>query len=287
MSPVEASGAGGGAASWIHDGRLRVITLPGAQERQRRIMHWGSLHGIGSEVFHHGTGPHPPRPPSSPANPLTRARYGRDHLQPGELGCLSSHRQLYQRLVAEDQPWCLVLEDDVSPCRPDWPARVGELVERIRCSRLLDRPWVCHLGLSTEVLRRLALRPLRWRKPEGFPAPVTEIGELDPSIGSIWTTHAYLISRKAARRILRWEPEDAYVADDWDQRLRSGILHPLLATSAPLFLPDPLHPSQIGQRTEFPPSAAVLRWSPASLVYRLNRKARTLIYRARLLPVRY
>lgn len=41
-----------------------------------------------------------------------RAAHGRD-LKPGELGCLLSHRQLYQKMIDEDIACAFVLEDDV------------------------------------------------------------------------------------------------------------------------------------------------------------------------------
>lgn len=279
-------------------GRLRVITLPNARQRQESILRWCGLHGIGEEIFHTGCGPLPLEPPSDPSltskpptsNPLTRRRYGRDQLQLAERGCLRSHRTLYRSISSRNCSSALILEDDVEPRLDGWPELVDALIRTIERSALRHLPWVCHLGLSPDIHRRLSLRRVRWRDPIDRGVVVPGLGQLDPALGSIWTTHAYLISNRAATAILEREPPDTYVADDWAIRLERGLIGPMLASMEPIFSPNPRLASQIPSRTSFVPGIAPLPSLGAQaegMAHRLNRKALTVLYRAGLYGVTY
>ena len=281
----------GGVAS----GPVYVLTLPEAADRQEAILRWSESHGLGREIFFHA----PPSTlqgkdqkkrrntaaqPESPATRLTYQRYGRDRLQAAELGCLIGHRRMYERMLGSASPWALILEDDVVPADPHWPSRLRQLMARMEASRLRNLPWVCHLGITPDVQHTLALRPVRWRTPSAGDASTgvgrisaPAVGQLDLRVGQLWTTHAYLISLKAARAILEGETPGTYVADDWAIRLGTGLINPMLATMSPLFVPNCSLPSQIPERTEFSAS-----FSGLSLPHRIYRKLRTLVYRAGL-----
>ena len=96
-------------------------------------------------------------------------------------------------------------------------------------------------------------------------------------LGSLWTTTAYLISRRAAQRLLDWEEDLPWVADDWEQRQRLGTVDPLLAARTPLFQPSPACIGQISRRSGCLP---VRR-------HRLLRKGLTLACRAGWLKALY
>lgn len=293
----------------LEEGRFHLISLPGAVDRQRQVMEWCGRYGLSRQIFRMGMSGGmviqcPDLRSGSRQTADTFRRYGRDRLQPAEYGCQMSHRAIYAAIRDGGTSWALVLEDDVRPVEPDWPGMLESLCARIASSALADQSWVCHLGLSRQVLACLALRPVRWRLPfpsgpeDGGGASLPAIGQLDPSVGRIWTTHAYLISHRAAVSILENEPEMTYVADDWDVRLRRGLIHPMLATLAPFFLPLEGMQSQIPKRTQFRhPSRR--SWMPSrqaadhrgdgggSLFYRTNRKLRTLLYRSGIGSVTY
>ncbi len=66
--------------------------------------------------------------------------FGRD-LSVGEIGCLLSHRSIYKKIVAEQIPLSLVLEDDTH-FQPDFPEVLEELVKtagKWDMIRFLDR----------------------------------------------------------------------------------------------------------------------------------------------------
>lgn len=279
--------------------RLYVLTLPHAVDRQKSLLIWSEQHGLGKEIFFHGDpsagdpSTEPDKQTSTgdppPANPLTQERYGRDRLQPPELGCQIGHRRIYERMLETACAWALILEDDVIPMDPDWPLTLNQLMARIDNSRLKDMAWVCHVGITPAVHRTLALRPVQWRRGpesaalvEGDGSGWAALGQLDPRIGQLWTTHAYLISSGAAKAILEREPAGTYVADDWSLRLKLGLINPMLATMKPLFAPNGSLPTQIPQRTEFSSPSTGL-----ALHYRVQRKLRTLFYQAGLWPAIY
>jgi hypothetical protein len=293
----------------LDEGRLHLISLPGAVDRQRQVLEWCGPYGLSRQIFRRGVDRQtlrqsPGLRSAARGNPTTLERYGRARLQSAEYGCLMSHRAIYAEMRDRRIPWALILEDDVRPFEQDWPGMVHRLGEQISHSALNHQPWVCHLGLSQQVLRRLALRPVHWRtRPpsgsgNGSTTGLPRIGRLDPSIGRIWTTHAYLMSLAAVTSILSSETAMTYVADDWDIRLQRGWIQPMLATLSPLFLPLAGIQSQIPQRTHFQPLAKEghAEGRPGmsdrvvglrSAAYRINRKIRTLVYRAGLGSVTY
>lgn len=292
---VEAASPGG-----ITSIPLFVLTLPEATVRQEAILRWSERHGLGREIFFHAPPTAPqgkeqrkirrtPGLPPSLVTRLTYRRYGRVQLQAAELGCLIGHRQIYEQMLSCASHWALILEDDVVPAHPHWPSCIRHLMARIEASRLRDLPWVCHLGITPAVQHTLALRPVkwasppvdRWRKGVGR-ISVPSVGQLDLRVGQLWTTHAYLISLRAAQAILKSEIAGTYVADDWAIRLGTGLIKPMLATMSPLFIPNRSLPSQISARTEFNPSLSGL-----SLRDRIHRKLRTTLYRAGLRPAIY
>lgn len=157
-----------------------------------------------------------------------RQYFGRD-LTPGEIGCLLSHRRLYEKIVAENIPVAVILEDDVI-FEPDVRAVFAALP-------LSPVPWdvVRFLG-SPKIYKRGCRR-------------------IAPLVGGYWlarlpTTpggaHGYMIRKSAAAVMLRhmernWLPIDTLQGRSWETGLETLVVHP-----APLF-PDQSAVSTIGE----------------------------------------
>ncbi|MCS5692031.1 glycosyltransferase family 25 protein [Cyanobium sp. FGCU-6] len=248
-----------------------VLTLADARERQERLLAWGAAAGLEPGVFVEGVDLR--RASDGFQAPVDgeerrRQRYGRPALTPPEYGCALGHRRLWSLLEERDLGWALVLEDDARPTRADWRPAVAALTTLLEASSLRGRPWVVHLAIDDHRRRTLALQPLTWSSP--VPPECPGLGAVDPRLGCLWTTTAYLISRAAARALLADEASLPCLADDWEQRLQRRTVDPLLATRTALFLPDQTLDSQIEHRTR----------TPSRRIDRPRRKLLTLAYRA-------
>jgi GR25 family glycosyltransferase involved in LPS biosynthesis len=256
-----------------------VLTLADAQHRQNQVLAWAGKAGLVDRgLFVEGvdlraaaadfTGP-------ATATAARMRRYGSEQLTPPEYGCLLGHRRIWERIAASQLDGALVLEDDAAPTADGWLEAVDGLAQQLRLSSLAERRWVVHLALEEHSRRTLALRPVRWRRASLPACP--ELGEVDGRVGSLWTTTAYLISRRAAQQLLDRESDLPWVADDWEQRQRQGTVAPLLAARNPLFQPASACVGQISRRSGCLPV-------PCN---RLRRKGLTLAYRAGWLQARY
>ncbi len=255
-----------------------VLTLADARERQERLLVWGAAAGLDERVFVEGVDLR--RDFDAFQEPVEgeerrRQRYGRSALTPPEYGCALGHRRLWSLLEERDLRWALVLEDDARPTRGDWPAAVSALTTLLELSSLRARPWVVHLAIDDHRRRTLALQPVNWSSP--VPPECPELGAVDPRLGCLWTTTAYLISRAAARSLLADEGALPCLADDWEQRLQRRTVDPLLATRTALFMPDQTLDSQIDHRTP----------TLSRRIDRPRRKLLTLAYRAGWLARHY
>ena len=134
----------------------------------------------------------------------SRSLYGRS-VNAGEVGCALSHRKAYETLLQSEDPYALVLEDDITI---------------IRDLQALDLTQIDGV-LNVSEPRALMLSGDYWyyRKQ-----PVTR---LFSAVGA----YAYLINRAAARKILSIIPPRC-VADDWMFYKRKGVklfaVHPYM-----------------------------------------------------------
>ncbi len=149
-----------------------------------------------------------------------RRYFGRDMTQ-GEVGCLLSHRRIYEIMLRDDVACALVLEDDVT-FEPDF----------------------------AEVLRALMDNPVKWDMVRFLGSPkIYRLGRrlIAPLVGRYWIAripgthggaHGYLLTQNAARILLAhtarsWLPIDTLQGRCWETGLESVVVHP-----APLW-PDP------------------------------------------------
>jgi glycosyl transferase family 25 len=167
--------------------------------------------------------------------------YGRK-LHPGELGCYSSHFDLWRWFVQADYQQLIVLEDDVVV---DWGfiRHIGEIEMTSR---------------GIEYLRLFAKMPAPWRF---IASPYfDQYRHLIRFTGYALGTQAYVLSKTGAERLICHgsnieAPVDVYMDRTWDHGLLNLAVYPF-----PVY--ERHRRSSIGE-ARF--SAPVLRWGQPSL----------------------
>ncbi|MCC3306456.1 glycosyltransferase family 25 protein [Sneathiella sp. HT1-7] len=158
-----------------------------------------------------------------------RRRYFGKDLKAGEIGCLLSHRAIYEKMVAENIPQALVLEDDTFLA--DDFKNVLQDIQKTTIHwdliRFIGHGKVFDIGYRT-------LAPLS----HGY--SITRV-PTSPS-----GAYAYLLTLKAATRLLHfmqrnWVPVDIIHSRAWQTRLETLLIHP-----SPV-KPDLEGPSTIGE----------------------------------------
>lgn len=129
-----------------------------------------------------------------------KQRYSVD-VRPGEIGCTLSHQKCYRKMVTENEPYVLILEDDI--VRPTQDIR--EVLERIERMVATDEPRIILLSgwyWFTKV------QPLsdNYRMADVFDA---------------FLTHSYVINQAAAKVLIEERP--FITADDWRYIRRKGV----------------------------------------------------------------
>ena len=157
-----------------------------------------------------------------------RRRYFGKDLKAGEIGCLLSHRKIYEKMVAENIATAIVLEDDVYLA--DDFRTVLEDIQQTRLDWDLIR-FVGHGKVFDNGFRLLA------RLGHGY--SITRV-PTSPS-----GAYAYLLTLRAAKKLLQfmqknWVPVDIIHSRAWQTRLETLLVHPSPVT------PDLDGPSTIG-----------------------------------------
>ncbi len=192
-----------------------------------------------------------------PAYAKTRRRllFGRD-LSKGEIGCLLSHKAIYQHMVDKNIDKAIVLEDDVS-IEPDFPQVIREIIKS---------------PVKWDVIRFLAYEKVQkiGRDIFALPSKPHVLARIPTTSGG---AYCYMINQKAARELLRHMQKNALPVDAlhsyvWKTGLETFILRPSPVSS------DPDNDSTIGrgrfdkgtqlsgwQKTVYPFTRAWLKFS--------------------------
>lgn len=125
----------------------------------------------------------------------------------GEIGCALSHIRLYERIVHEQLPYALILEDDAYPTPALKPVLAA--IEKTLSS---DIPGVVLLGEGGH----LALPRQRTFLPFSVYA-------MDVATGGI-RTHAYVLTLAAAQRLVKFLLPIVAPADCWARLVRYGVI---------------------------------------------------------------
>ena len=197
-----------------------IVTLPEAKERQEHMKRQMDDLGLDFEWFEavDGRGFDVPALPEYDAR-RRRRNYGRD-LKGGEIGCLLSHKKLYQKIVEEQIPLTLVLEDDAI-LHEDFAQAVGDVQQ---CETPFDL--VRFLGSKK-------LTKARQRVVEDLTPPY----QLCRLYGLPGGTHAYMITLDGARKMLRVMdryafPIDTLMGREWDTKCMIYVVMPGPAVSS-------------------------------------------------------
>eukprot|EP00443_Scrippsiella_acuminata_P015749 CAMPEP_0115295842 /NCGR_PEP_ID=MMETSP0270-20121206/66927_1 /TAXON_ID=71861 /ORGANISM="Scrippsiella trochoidea, Strain CCMP3099" /LENGTH=455 /DNA_ID=CAMNT_0002713453 /DNA_START=60 /DNA_END=1427 /DNA_ORIENTATION=- len=144
---------------------------------------------------------------------MEQATFGcRTFCTPGMIGCFLSHRRIWERVVAENQPAVVVLEDDAIVF-PNFNSNLRGLLDE------LPEDWdVCLLGAVGCVARGrealhmklFALGVGGWRASPGRTRSVSPrlFVPFKPA-----GTHAYIVSRQGAAKLLERLPRARYHVD--------------------------------------------------------------------------
>lgn len=142
-----------------------------------------------------------------------RRYFGRD-LMPGEIGCLLSHRKIFEKIVAEKIPYAVVLEDDVIP-EPDFRQAIEALPLAV---------------IKWDVIRFLGSKKIYQRGCR----------KIAPLAGRYWLArlptapggaHGYMLTLHAAGIMLHhmqknWVPIDTLQGRMWETGLETLVLNP-------------------------------------------------------------
>lgn len=142
-----------------------------------------------------------------------RLYFGRD-LQPGELGCLLSHRMVYEIMVARAVPHALVLEDDAG-LEDDLPDVLDQLIQS-------PVAWDLIRFLDKKKVYRKKCRRI------GMIDDIHELSRLPTNSGG---AYGYLLNQRAAARLLElmeknWLQNDVLHSRSWLTGLDVYILRP-------------------------------------------------------------
>lgn len=123
----------------------------------------------------------------------------------GEIGCTLSHMNCYRKLLKTDEEFALILEDDVRFLYPeDMKTTLNDIINEYK----EDEPFFITLGMH------YLYYPKKYRKLNKYTLYKIHLA---------YGTWAYLINRKAAKRLLSF-PLPFTVADDYPFIRRCGII---------------------------------------------------------------
>ncbi len=194
-----------------------VISLKESQERRDWISKQLGDMGIEFEFFDAVDGRSLDAQDYQAYNRKKRLRYfGRD-MKGGEIGCLLSHKRIYEKIVDNNLEMALILEDDVI-LKESFVRAIKEI------SKIGDKFEIARFLGSPKVAKH------KRRK-------ITHLFD-DYWIVRIPTTpggaHAYVITQKGAKSMLKvmdknYLPIDTLIGHAWKTKIRSYIIQPGLA----------------------------------------------------------
>lgn len=187
---------------------IYVISLARAESRRDNIKHRLNALGASYEIVDavDGKTADPAIYQSRLRQDIARRKKGRE-LLPGEIGCHLSHYHLWQRIVAEQIPQAIVLEDDAAP-NADFCAVIADILS-------LNVPWdVINLAADSKRRTDAMLR--------GLAGKDYVFGRYQEKL---LRTHAYLISLAGAKKVLDICREIAEPIDRaWGYWWQTGLL---------------------------------------------------------------
>lgn len=183
-----------------------VINLPESVDRCRRMdehlaniewlnpIHVSAVRGVSlspkeKEVAYHDLG--------------ARKLIGRS-LNDGEIGCALSHQRAYRKLLETNNPYALILEDDA-----EFLPSASHVLQSDTLLFWLSRktPRLVLLSEVTCFVRRLKLN-------------ISDSTKL-ARVRYAWFSHAYMLNREAAKRLMEINSPVRFVTDHWNEIRRA------------------------------------------------------------------
>lgn len=140
---------------------------------------------------------------------LSRMRTG-NTLRPGEIGCLISHRRIWQQIIQSDvdekEHWLILESDSVIKNNEILQGRFEDMAARF--DLFFWGAWDGHMQL---------LQSTKHYLENGY-----KFGE--PYIKSVYCTYGYSLNKKAARYLLHQTKKIHYPVDQFKRYIKPGIL---------------------------------------------------------------
>lgn len=200
----------------IEDLKVLIISLPGAEDRRARMRRQLDPLGFDYAFFDAVDGRGLDVPAHRAYDARRRRAFGRD-MAGCELGCLLSHRAVYERMLAERLDPVLVLEDD-AVLADDFKAVLAALLDTTQSYDLVR--FIGKAKLARLRQRRICcLCQGHW------------LTRLETTPGD---AYAYLIRLSGAEKLLphlqrNWLPVDALMGRRWQHGLDWFIVQPAVA----------------------------------------------------------
>lgn len=165
-----------------------------------------------------------------------RLLFGKD-MTPGEIGCLLSHRAVYQHMVDHNIDCAIVMEDDVF-IEPVFP----QVIREILAAKL---PWDIIRFLAYEKVQKIG------RDVCALPTKPYTLARLPTASGG---AYCYMLTLAAAKRLLALMqrnalPVDALHSYTWRTKLETFILRPS-PVSADMDIPSTIGDTRFGSKTQ-------------------------------------
>ena len=175
------------------------------------------------------------------SNQVWFRRYVGREMTRADLGCSLSHILVYRKIVEENLPCALVLEDDawLTPALVPLIRELERDIDQLPCDVVLLSECIT----SSENI---------WRRGYYFLSPVV----------SAYFTHAYVVSLRGARRLMNNLYPVALPADAWNwlhrhRMIRIAAIHPVLATQDQMVLAS----TNPGRQVILPSRFSIPWWS--------------------------
>jgi len=183
-----------------------VINLESAVDRRQAMMQQLQVLGIPFEIFPAVDGRKMTEDELARQYDSLRAAREREKMTRAEIGCALSHLAIYRKMVDENIPHALILEDDA-----ELSADLKIILEQLQARYSTGSEIVVLLSHVPKYLKRSQI-------------PLTPNRSLAWTYGLCWNAHGYFITQQAARRMLQNLYPVWIVADHWLRFQELGIV---------------------------------------------------------------
>lgn len=196
-----------------------VINLPESDERRTAITERLDALGVAFDIFPAVNGKTLSAAEMANYDEAKRIRLFGKGLTRGEIGCYLSHYRLWQRIIDEDLPCALIMEDDAVP-EADFPVVLDQIMA-------ISEP-------SWDMLRFFGGKNRKGRLLHSLECGYSVLYPRHITAGAV----AYLLTRQGAEKLLRHGREILWPVDNlmdryWESGLRIEIIKPWPVTHLP------------------------------------------------------